>query len=151
MKFMWFSIFTKHLLPYVSKMYLVQHILAICPTDLCTRWRIEIQSISLITNFAKSPVIWFFLKMTYWPTFIKILLTNLLYYDYKCLCFINLLTGYYGIYGALIQGIMKKKWSILKKMAPQKLVCWTATWLWCFTSKIRLPLGALAHASFWNK
>ena len=44
-----------------------------------------------------------------------LLLTNLLYYDYKCLCFINLLTGHYGIYGALIQGIMEKKWSIMKK------------------------------------
>jgi hypothetical protein len=37
------------------------------------------------------------------------LLTDLLYYDYKCLCFINLLAGYYRIYGALIQGIMEKK------------------------------------------
>ena len=36
------------------------------------------------------------------------LLTNLLYYDYKCLCFINLMTGNYKIYGALIQGIMEK-------------------------------------------
>jgi hypothetical protein len=48
----------------------------------------------------------------------KILLTNLLYYDYKCLCFINLLAGYYGIYGALIQGSMGIKWSIMKKLAP---------------------------------
>ena len=54
----------------------------------------------------------------YWPTFIKILLTNLLYYDYKCLCFINLLAGHYGIYGTLIQGILEKKWSIMKKMGP---------------------------------
>ena len=54
----------------------------------------------------------------YWPTFIKILLTNLLYYDYKCLCFINLLAGHYGIYGALIQGIMGIKWSIMKKLGP---------------------------------
>ena len=45
------------------------------------------------------------------------LLTNLLYYDYKWLCFINLLAGHYRIYGALIQGIMEKKWSIMK-MAP---------------------------------
>ena len=62
----------------------------------------------------------------YWPTFIKILLTNLLYYDYKCLCLINLLAGHYGIYGALIQGIMEKKWSIMKKMAPNYN---TLTWV----------------------
>jgi len=40
--------------------------------------------------------------------FFSILLTNLLYYDYKCLCFINILAGHYRIYGALIQGIMEK-------------------------------------------
>ena len=43
---------------------------------------------------------------------------NLLYYDYKCLCFINLLATHYGIYGALIQSIMEKRWSIMKKIAP---------------------------------
>jgi hypothetical protein len=51
----------------------------------------------------------------YWPTFIKILLTNLLYYDYKCICFINLLAGHYRIYGALIQGIMEKSGPLWKK------------------------------------
>jgi hypothetical protein len=30
-------------------------------------------------------------------------------------CFINLLAGHYGIYGALIQGITEEKWSIIKK------------------------------------
>jgi len=43
---------------------------------------------------------------------------NLLYYDYKCLCFINLLAAHNGIYWALIQGIIEKRWSIMKKMAP---------------------------------
>jgi hypothetical protein len=28
------------------------------------------------------------------------------------------MAGHYEIYGALIQGIMGKKWSIMKKMAP---------------------------------
>ena len=37
------------------------------------------------------------------------LITNLLYYDYKCICFINLLVGHYRIYGALIQGPLWKK------------------------------------------
>ena len=46
---------------------------------------------------------------------LNVLLTNLLYYDYKCLCFINLLAGHYRINGALIQGIIKKKWSFIKK------------------------------------
>ena len=43
------------------------------------------------------------------PFINTILLTNLLYYDYKCLFFINLLAGHYEIYGALIQGIMEKR------------------------------------------
>ena len=46
------------------------------------------------------------------------LLTNLLYYDYKCLCFINLLTGHYKIYGALIQGIMEKVVNYEKQWPP---------------------------------
>ena len=37
------------------------------------------------------------------------LFTNLLYCDYKCICFINLLVGHYRIYGALIQGPLWKK------------------------------------------
>ena len=45
----------------------------------------------------------------------NILLTNLLYYDYKYLCFINLLTGHYRIYGALIQDIMEKSGPLRKK------------------------------------
>jgi hypothetical protein len=68
----------------------------------------------------------------YWPTFIKILLT-ILYYDYKCLCFINLLAGNYGIYGALRQSIMEKKWSIMKKwcqtLARSLEFCFFRFWL----------------------
>jgi hypothetical protein len=45
----------------------------------------------------------------------------LLYYDYKCICFINLLTGPLQglIYGALIQGHSWKSGPLLKPMAVQ--------------------------------
>ena len=33
----------------------------------------------------------------------------------NCICFINLLAGHYRIYWALVQGVMEKKWSIIKK------------------------------------